>query len=98
MKSRQGVPHTRHQSQYYVWPVSVSFNVQSSWKGVTTTTTAIFTGNGGDCGYPFKVGNQYLVYAHNFYSDLATGICSRTIPASAAAIVTLGVRILLTTT
>src|SRR5262245_27949519 len=35
----------------------VSFQVQESWKGVTTTTISIRTGQtGAGCGFPFEVG------------------------------------------
>jgi 5-hydroxyisourate hydrolase-like protein (transthyretin family) len=42
---------------------------------------------GGDCGYGFKQGGQYLVYAHRNDKDkrLYTGICSRTRPLAEAA-------------
>lgn len=36
-------------------------------------------GRGGDCGYPFEVGRQYLVYAHRGPDGLlSTSICTRT--------------------
>ena len=41
----------------------------------------VMTGFGdADCGYPFKVGKQYLVYASHWGKDqkLYAGICSRT--------------------
>ena len=59
---------------------SVTFEVEESWRGVDTTHFTIQTGwGGGDCGYRFEEGKQYLVYAHQF-TDIPffTGICSRT--------------------
>jgi len=71
----------------------VSFEVSSSWKGVTTTQVVLYTGyGGGDCGYEFVPGSQYVVYAHRgeSYPDqdsdsLATGICTRTNNTASAA-------------
>ncbi len=41
---------------------------------------------GGDCGYPFQVGMDYIVYAYkNAQGRLETGICSRTRPLAQAA-------------
>lgn len=57
----------------------VTFNVQTSWKGITTTTAEVRTGyGGGDCGYLFSVGTQYIVYARGATDELRTGICGRT--------------------
>jgi hypothetical protein len=39
----------------------------------------VITGmGGGDCGYHFERGKQYLVYASKFENQLHTGICTRT--------------------
>jgi hypothetical protein len=41
----------------------------------------VYTGlGGGDCGYPFVVGERYLVYASTFNGHLGTGICAPTSP------------------
>jgi hypothetical protein len=47
----------------------------------------ILTGmGGGDCGYAFRVGVDYVVYAYkNAGGRLQTGICSRTRPVTEAA-------------
>ncbi len=47
----------------------------------------ILTGvGGGDCGYPFRTGADYVVYAYkNSDGNLETGICSRTRPLAQAA-------------
>ena len=59
----------------------VKFSVEEAFKGLSSTEVSVFTGwGGGDCGYPFQIGQQYLIYA---YKDEKTGrfgtsICSRT--------------------
>jgi hypothetical protein len=65
------------------WGNAVMFEVTNSWKLVDTTSIQVSTGSGGgDCGYGFSVGNDYLVYAYDDPGepgiDLGTGICSRT--------------------
>lgn len=60
----------------------VFFKVLKSWKGVEKTFVKVNTGRGGgDCGYSFEVGKEYLVYASYAYgvpgSYWVTGICSR---------------------
>lgn len=63
---------------------TVEFWVTERWKGVNENLVTVATGfGGGDCGFYFAEGEQYLVYAHDgeFYGHgqaLATGICSRT--------------------
>ncbi len=63
-----------------VWGYSVFFRVDKSWKGVTETIVEIHTGYGviesetggilPDCGYPFVVGQTYLVYASMYANHL----------------------------
>ena len=64
------------------------FSLEQVYKGVEGSQTQVQTGAalGGDCGYPFKNGERYLVYA---YRDSKTGllhtsICSRTAAVSKA--------------
>lgn len=66
-------------------PVSKNFllvkmRVKSSWKGAEDTEIVIVTGKGnGDCGYPFTVGQKYLVYAYQTTNgQLSTNVCQRT--------------------
>ncbi|HXQ69139.1 MAG TPA: carboxypeptidase regulatory-like domain-containing protein [Pyrinomonadaceae bacterium] len=60
-------------------PRAVKFSVEQAYSGVTTTEVEVFTGRGGgDCGYGFKVGQRYLVYAYRYQDKLSTSICSRT--------------------
>lgn len=64
----------------------VTLNVLTSWKGVTTTPSQLSTGyGGGDCGYSFVVGAQYIVYASGALDALDVYICSRTAELSQAA-------------
>ena len=68
----------------------VTLEVSAVWKGPIARETVVFTGSGGgDCGYFFEPGKEYLVYATmpNGGSpqivpanSLTTGICSRTAP------------------
>lgn len=66
----------------------VHFAVREAFRGVPATTVEVSTGNGGgDCGYPFRVGGEYLVYAVTDAPSgaLTTSICQRTRPLSEAA-------------
>jgi hypothetical protein len=61
----------------------VGFSIERAFRGVQGAAVNIDTGmGGGDCGYSFKAGGQYLVYAYRTAegSRLGTGICSRTRP------------------
>src|SRR5215470_4304878 len=42
-----------------------SFSVDQAFRGVNGAKVAVMAGiGGGDCGYDFKIGDQYLVYAY----------------------------------
>ena len=61
----------------------VFFEVTNTWKGVEQSEIIITTGQGGgDCGFDFKVGQEYLVYANEstMYGakSLVSTICNRT--------------------
>jgi hypothetical protein len=62
----------------------VTFRAVTTWKGPPKREVRVLTGRGGgDCGYPFKVGETYLVYA--YVNEVAyTGICTRTHEAAIA--------------
>jgi hypothetical protein len=65
----------------------VRFRVDEAFKGVDGAEVEVHTGlGGGDCGYPFTEGTQYLVYASRNEKDgrLAVSICSRTAPLAEA--------------
>ncbi|MGM0883256.1 MAG: hypothetical protein ACQEXQ_19735 [Bacillota bacterium] len=63
---------------------STLFEISQIWKGGSESQIIIHTGGGGgDCGYHFEEGKEYLVYAHpsTMYGDkelLVTIICDRT--------------------
>jgi hypothetical protein len=66
----------------------VKFSVQRGFINAPSGVIEIVTGmGGGDCGYQFKQGGQYLVYALKSASSaqLTTSICSRTRPLAEAA-------------
>ena len=57
----------------------VRFSVGKAHRGDVAETAEVMTGaGGGDCGYNFKQGGRYLVYANFYAGRLTTGICSRT--------------------
>jgi len=60
------------------------FSVDQAFRGVNGAQVPIITGlGGGDCGYSFKIGEQYLVYASRDYRKkemFSTSICTRTRP------------------
>jgi len=58
----------------------VSFDVERSYRGLTTKTAEVLSGWNSDCGYRFQEGVRYLVYAypHSSTGRLTTSICTRT--------------------
>jgi hypothetical protein len=59
----------------------VRFELDESFHGVKGRTAEVITGmGGGDCGYDFKEGERYFVYAYRDPKDntLHVGICGRT--------------------
>ena len=64
----------------------VRFHVDRPLRNVEGTDVEVMTGlGGGDCGYGFRLGGQYLVYAYaNEDKTLSTSICTRTRPLSEA--------------
>jgi hypothetical protein len=75
-----------------IWPTPmfnkrVTILVHKSWKGIDSEKVVVGTGlGGGDCGYRFNRGEQYLVYAYLDEGKLYTSICSRTTNVKHAAI------------
>jgi len=65
----------------------VVFAIEQAFRGVQDATVEVTTGmGGGDCGYPFKNGERYVVYAlRGRDGRLSTSICTRTRLASQAA-------------
>jgi len=72
--------------------VIVTFRVSGSWKGIDRSITTLITGGGGgDCGFEFVVGTEYVVFAYKVkHSTLATHICTPTAPAGTSALEVLG--------
>ena len=60
--------------------VEAVVEVERAWKGVEKKTVSVFTSaHSSACGYGFKKGERYLVYAgSNRDERLITSICSRT--------------------
>lgn len=68
--------------------VRVEFEETVGFRGVGGSTPTVFTNSDGPaCGYPFKVGQRYVVYAsrYNGAASLVTSTCSRTRPIAEAA-------------
>jgi 5-hydroxyisourate hydrolase-like protein (transthyretin family) len=66
----------------------LKFSVAEAFRGERVSEIEVATGfGGGDCGYGFRVGETYLVYAGRNERDgrLYTGICHRTKPLAKAA-------------
>lgn len=65
----------------------VRLSVEQPLRGVEAAEVEVVTGwGGGDCGYPFRRGERYVVYADRGEKDgrLYTGICTRTRPLAEA--------------
>lgn len=63
---------------------TVTLVVGARWKGPEADTLRIHTGRGGgDCGFHFRVGESYLVFASGEADALWTGICWPTARAGA---------------
>jgi hypothetical protein len=76
-------PGTSKESPEYWLPRIFKFTVEQSFLGVQPGELEVGTGMGSsDCGYDFKLGQRYVVYAYTAgKSDrLGTGTCSRTAP------------------
>lgn len=70
-------------SDDYWAPRTFTFSVETSFLGVSAAEIEVATGlGGGDCGYDFKIGNRYVVYAYKSGKTgrLVTSICTRTNP------------------
>jgi hypothetical protein len=66
--------------------VRVEFDTVVPFRGTPGSKVTVLTaGSGPACGYGFKPGERYLVYANRKGTELVTGICSRTRPLSEAA-------------
>jgi Carboxypeptidase regulatory-like domain len=62
--------------------VKVTLSVSERFRGAAGDTLVIRTGLGeGDCGYPFEVGHEYLVFANERQGEVTVTSCSATRPA-----------------
>jgi hypothetical protein len=62
-----------------------TFRVSEVWKGPGQRTLEVHTALwGASCGYPFKEGEEYLVYAYTGKQGLEVDLCGATIPLSEA--------------
>lgn len=76
-------PETAGRLNYLAQRFAFQFSVSESFRGpaIAGQEIVVYTGaGGGDCGYPFAVGESYLVYASNYKGQLTTGICAPTSP------------------
>ena len=59
----------------------VTLRVERAFRGAPAERVEVYTGFGdGDCGYPFKRGDKYLVFANERDGQLYTSVCSWTRP------------------
>jgi hypothetical protein len=66
--------------------LNITFRVDEQWKGDSAQSLVIQTAaTTAMCGYPFEVGQTYLVYANRRQGRLQTNQCSRTTLLSQAA-------------
>jgi hypothetical protein len=66
-------------------PATATVRVAEVWKGPKQRTIEITTPSVETmCGYPFKEGQEYLVYAYTGKQGLEVDLCSETIPLSKA--------------
>ncbi|HET8783365.1 MAG TPA: hypothetical protein VFM63_13155 [Pyrinomonadaceae bacterium] len=64
----------------------IRLHVDRALRNVDTSDVEVVTGLGdADCGFGFRLGGQYLVYAYSHDGRLQTSICTRTRPLSDAA-------------
>lgn len=78
-------PKPADRREVHWFPRAFKFSVEQSYLGVAGTEVEVSTGQGGgDCGYEFKIGQRYLVYAYRYDDQLSASICTRTRPFSSA--------------
>lgn len=66
-------------------PVKYTFDVEQVWKGPVQPALTVTTArDDASCGYPFEVGQSYLVYATGHVSGLITHTCTRNQPLASA--------------
>lgn len=59
--------------------VKTTFHVNEVWKGLVTSEIAVISARSSEsCGFEFKSGQRYLVYARETGKSLEVSLCSRT--------------------
>jgi hypothetical protein len=74
---------TRNREEIEYAPRIFTFSVEQTFLGLQTREIEVSTGMGSsDCGYDFKLGTRYLIYAFDYSKNhrLTTSTCSRTRP------------------
>ena len=74
---------TRNREEMEYGPRIFTFSVEQTFLGLQTSEIEVSTGMGSsDCGYDFKLGTRYLIYAFDYSKShrLTTSTCSRTRP------------------
>jgi hypothetical protein len=65
-------------------PWNVTLSVSEPFRGAVAGTLVVRNGGLGDCGYPFEVGHEYLVFANENQGNVTVTICSATQPSKMA--------------
>lgn len=82
LRTEERRPDRKAEEDFYA-PRIFKFSVEQTFLGPPTREIEVSTGmGGGDCGYDFKLGSRYVVYAADYSRNnrLTTGTCSRTRP------------------
>jgi hypothetical protein len=59
--------------------IEVVAKVLETWKGTDQDRIQLFTNpDGGSCGYPFEIGQRYLIWATRSHDELTVSSCGRT--------------------
>lgn len=74
----------RTERGFAVWhEQEIKFRVWKAWKGVSDSFVTLRTGSGGgDCGFGFRPGYAYVVFASVEAGELQTNICTPTVEVS----------------
>lgn len=71
------MPH----SEFFGDMLDVTLSIEESYKGVSSKEVVVTTASSeAACGFPFRKGEQYVVYASEQEQKLYTSICQRTLP------------------
>jgi hypothetical protein len=55
--------------------LNVAFEVDSSWKRAIERVATVHTNSPNQCGYPFRMGERYIVFANKRHQIIATTAC-----------------------